>query len=293
MRLAFAFKSGLAPALSLIGMVCAGSALAESPKPALQPPPQALPSYADLADLADNSTLVLKAKIRKVAEVEPARAIGVRPGWARLYVEAVTENLLTGPAAVGSALRYLVDVKRDARGKLPKLSKQSVLLFARYVPARPGIVPTGDIQLIAPDAQLIWDVTTDSLLRMILVEIFAPGAPGRISRVHEAIYVPGTLAAQGETQIFLATPDGEPAAITVLHHPGMPTHWGVSFSELMSTTGVPPGRNTLTWYRLACFLPPTLQAGVNVSTTPEDRAQADTDYRRVMTDLGPCPRTRR
>ncbi len=288
MRLALVFRFALAPALSLIGMVAGGSALAESPKSALAP----LPSYADLADLADNSTLVLKAKIRKVAEVEPARASGVRPGWARLYVEAVTENLLTGPAAVGSALRYLVDIKRDARGKLPKLTRQSVLLFARYAPARPGIPPAGDIQLIAPDAQIAWDVTSDTLLRMILVEIFAPGAPGRISRVHEAIYVPGTLANEGETQIFLATPDGEPAAITVLHHPGVPTHWGVSFSEVMTTTGLPPVRNSLAWYRIACFLPPSLAPGVNVSATAEDRAQAEADYRQVMADLGPCVRNR-
>ena len=38
-----------------------------------------------------------------------------------------------------------------------------------------------------------------------------------------------------ETQIFLKTPDGEPASITVLHHAGAPSHWGVSFSEVVAT----------------------------------------------------------
>ena len=279
-------KTGLRAALGLL------LALAVSPHSAafaesLVAEPANPVSYADLADMADNAPLVLRARVQKIVPVDPARASGVRPGWARVYVEAVTENLLSGPAAVGEALRYLADVKLDAKGKLPKLRKQSVLLFARHVEGRPG-----EIQLVAPDAQLIWSPNTEARLRALLKELYAPGAPGRISRVHEVIYVPGNLVGEGETQIFFATPDGEPASASVLHHPGTPSHWGVSFSEVVATVGEPPARDSLTWYRLACFLPPILPEGVNVSTTPEDRAQAEADYRKVMADLGPCPRTR-
>lgn len=257
----------------------------ESPAPPAGRP--AAVSYADLADLADSAPLVLRAKIASVVTLPPAQQSGVRPGRVRVYVEAVTESLLSGPAAIGESLKYLVDVPADAKGKPPKLKKQSVLLFARHVAGRPG-----ELQLVAPDAQLVWDPAVEQRLRSVLVELLAADAPGRINGVKEAIYVPGTLAGEGETQLFLATPDGEPAAITVFHHPGLPTTWGVSFSEVMATTGNAPVRGSLTWYRLACFLPSALPRGTNVSGTPEDRAQADADYAKVIADLGDCGRTR-
>ena len=52
------------------------------------------------------SPLVLRARITKVAELDPKKVTGIRKGWARIYVEAVTNDLLTGPAAVGEALAY-------------------------------------------------------------------------------------------------------------------------------------------------------------------------------------------
>ncbi|MEO5597203.1 MAG: hypothetical protein ABIQ66_01150 [Novosphingobium sp.] len=263
--------------------------------PALAAPPagdltQALApmlTYSDLVDLAEAAPQIVRAKVRKQAEIEPARAAGLRAGWARLYIEAVTENLLTGPAAVGGTLHYLADLPRDSRGRAPKLTKQSVLLFARGVPGRPG-----ELQLVAPDAQIMWDALTEAQLRSVLGELFAPGAPGRITGVAEAIHVPGTLAGEGETQLFLATPDGAPATITVLHHPGIPAHWSVSFSEVVDSTGLPPPRNTLAWYRLACSLPPVLSPSVNVSSTFEDKASAEADYQLVLAGLGACGRTR-
>jgi hypothetical protein len=250
------------------------------------PPPAVVPSYADLADLAVNAPLVLRAQVRKVAEVEPARAAGLRPGWARIYVEARTETLLAGQGALGESLRYLADVKRDSRGKVPKLAKQSVLLFARPVPGRPG-----ELQLVSPRAQLPWDQATETRLRALLVELVAADAPRRVSGVREIIYVPGTLAGEGETQMFLSTPDGEPATVTVVHAPNVPTRWSVSFSEVVDASGRAPERDTLAWYRLACFLPRELAAGTNVSATSEDSAQADADYKLVLSSLGDCPRT--
>ena len=268
----------------IIGTLQPAAASAESLRPAAM---TAAPTYADLVDLADNAPLVLRARIVKVVALPPDRQSGVRPGWMRVYVEAVTENLLAGPAAIGESLKYLADVRLDAKGKLPKLKKQSVLLFARHVAGRPG-----ELQLVASDAQLVWDAATEARLRTVLTELLAADAPGRIGGIKEAIYVAGNLAGEGETQLFLATPDSEPAAITVFHHPGLPTTWGVSFSEIMATTGNAPVRNSLTWYRLACFLPRELQTGTNVSGSSEDRAQAEADYAKVLADLGPCERSR-
>ena len=254
---------------------------ADSPVPAAFQP-----SYADLADLADHAPLVVRAKVRKVAEVEPERAPGLRPGWARLYIEARTEALIAGTTSLGQDLRYLVDVPRDAKGKLPKLKKKSVIVFARAVPARPG-----ELQLVAPDAQLLWDPLLESRVKALLGELYAPGAAQRITGVRQAIHVPGNLAGEGETQIFLTAENGEPAAITVRRSPGAAPVWGVSFSELVAGTGAPPPE-TLGWYRLACFLPTNLPQGANFSDTPVDRTAAAQDYAYAMGQMGPCPRGR-
>jgi len=244
------------------------------------------PSYAVLADLADSAPLVLRLEVRKLVRVEPERAPGVQPGMGRFYAEARVKALITGNAALGEAQRYLIDLPIDAKGKPPPLSKKQVLLFARQVPDQPGV-----LQPVTRDAQLLWDPDTETTLRVILTELLAPGAPGRISGVREAIFVPGALAGEGETQIFLATQDGSAASISVRRKPGEAPKWGVSFSEL-TDNGVPPMRDTLAWYRLACFLPQALPPATNLSETPEDRAQAQIDYRFVMASLGACSRTR-
>ena len=256
----------------------------------LRPPPpfEPLVTYADLADLADHASVVVRAQVRQVAVVEPGRSTGLRPGWARLYIEAQTAALLSGSPQMGAALRYLADVPLDAKGKVPKLARRNVLVFARAVPGR-----VGELQLVAPDAQVLWGPATEQRLRGILGELLAPDAPPRVNKVREAIYVPGNLAGEGETQLFLDTANAEPATISVVHTPGEAVRWSVSFSEVVDTSGEPPARNTLAWYRLACFLPEGLGQGVNVSATDEDRAQAEADYRLVWTALGTCPRVRK
>ena len=110
--------------------------------------------------------------------------------------------------------------------------------------------------------------------------------------MREAIHVTGNLAGAGETQLFLTAANGEPAAITVQRRPGQPPRWTVSFSEVVGEMGQTPRRDSLAWYRLACFLPPLLPQGANVSDDPADRAAAGVDYRFVLSELGPCPRTR-
>ncbi len=272
--------------LAVAGLQSITLAHADSPPP---PPPTAvLPSYADLADLADAAALVVRAMPRKIARLEPARAPGLKPGTARLYIEAKTQALVAGRAPLGEALRFLVDVPLDTKSKLPKLKKKSMVLFARAVPGH-----AGELQLVAPAAWLLWDPALDGRLRGVLGELLAPGAPPRISGVRETIHVSGNLAGEGETQLFLATANDEPAAITVNRSPGQPPHWSVSFSEVLDQNGGQPPRDTLAWYRLACFLGPQLPGDATVSGSDADRALAAADYRYVLSQLGPCPRTRR
>lgn len=276
-------RAWVAAGLALAALAATGPGRAAPPPPAAQP----VVTYADLADLADSAPLVLRAQLRKLVPLEPQRAAGVRPGWGRFYAEARTGALLAGNATVGEALRYLVDLPLDARGKPAKLNKQQVLLFAAPVAGRPG-----ELRLMAPDAQVLWDALSEARLRAILTELVAPDSAARITGVREAIHVGGTLAGEGETQLFLATGDGSAASIAVTRRPGAAPVWGVSFSEVLEAGSQPP-RASLRWYRLACFLPPALPGGVNLSESPAEKLQANADYRLVIQALGPCPRLRR
>lgn len=245
-------------------------------------------SYSDLADLADSSGLVLRAQVRKVSPIDPARARGVKPGHARFLVEARTQLLLFGSGAIGESLRYLADFPLDAKGKPPKLRKAIVLLFAHAVPGRPG-----ELRLAAPDAQIPWDAASEGLTRAILTELHGPDVPPRIKGLREAIHVPGTLAGEGETQMFLATQDDSAAAITVTHRPGEAPAWAVSFSEVTGAGNPPPAPGTIAWYRLACTLPAELPRTANLSESRDDRLRAEADYRFVRRALGECGRLRK
>lgn len=255
---------------------------------AAAPPPSSGPAltYADLADFADAADLVVQAQVSKQIELSPERAASVAPGHTRLYIEAKTKALLAGKAPLGESVRYLVDVPIDAKGRAPKLKKRDFLLFARAVPGRPG-----ELQLIGPTAQIPFDEGTAARLRPILAELAAPDAAPAITGVRDALAVPGTLVGESETQIFLATKSGDPVSLTIVRRPGMEPVWGVSYSEIVDQAARPPARDTLAWYRLACFLPPQLPSGANLSQDPASRARAGQDYAFVLQQLGPCPRS--
>jgi hypothetical protein len=125
----------------------------------------------------------------------------------------------------------------------------------------------------------------------VLTQLLAPGAPGKVTGVRELMYVPGTLAGEGETQIFLTTADSSAASLTVRHRPGEAPQWGASFSELVAEVGHPPAPETLEWYRLACFLPASAPSAANMSEGEDARRMAEADYRLVIAGLGECRRT--
>lgn len=257
-------------------------ALAQSP--ALAAPTS--PTYADLVDLADSAPLVVHAQVRKFARVGEDRARGLRPGLGRFYVEAQTQALITGRSPLGQSFAYLVDLPLDAKGKPSLRKKDEVIIFARPVAGRPA-----ELQLIQPGAQLAWSAPLEARLRTIITALLSPDAPARVTGVREYIFVPGTLAGEGETQIFLNTADASAASITVRHRPNQPPQWGVSFSELVAAVDRPPERDTLEWYRLACFLRRDAPPSANLSEGYEAQRTADADYRMVMESLGPCRRT--
>lgn len=243
-------------------------------------------TYADLADLADAAELVARAQVRKASRLKPEQAPGLAPGMARMLVEARIAAVLSGPA-MGETVRYLADVPLDANGKPPKLNKMQVLVFARTVAGR-----AGELRLVDGGAQLPWSSAVEARTRTILTEMLAPDAPPRIKALREVLFVPGNLAGEGETQLFLQTETGAPVSLSVVRRPGMARTWGVSLSEIVDQAARPPARNTLTWYRLACSLPATIPPSAGLSGSEADHRAADEDYAHVLGELGECTRTR-
>jgi hypothetical protein len=244
------------------------------------------PTYADLATLSDAAALVLKVQIRQQTTLKPDRAPGVAPGFARLYIQAQTTALIAGRSSVGGTLAYLVDVPLDPKGKVPKLKKREFLLFAKPVTGR-----AGEVQLVAPGAQLAYTPELEARLRPILTELYgAEGAPPRITGISDALAVQGTLTGESETQIFLATENRSPVSITVLRRPGQRPQWGVSWGEIIDSAARAPAPETLRWYRLACSLPAQLPSNANLARDPAERRLAAGDYAYVREALGPCAR---
>lgn len=280
--------------LAVAGMALGGAAsmavpvLAQTIAPAAATQPQGAvsgPTYADLATLSDAAQLVLRVQIRRQTALKPDKSPGLQPGFARLYMEAQTIALIAGRSTAPAAVTYIVDVPLDAKGKVPKLKKREFLLFAQGVPGRPG-----EVQLIAPRAQVDYTPALEARLRPILTELYAPEVPPRITGVSDALAVPGTLTGESETQIFLATENRSPVSITVLRRPGQRAQWGVSWGEIIDSAARPPQPETLRWYRLACSLPAQLPSNANLAREPDERRLAASDYAFVRQALGPCAR---
>lgn len=247
-------------------------------------------AYADMADLALASPVAAVAEIGRATRIRPAQAPDVAPGRTRFYVEATIVALLKGQGGLPPAVTYLVDVPNDARGRPvnPRsLRGLRVILIARPVTGR-----AGEIQLVAPDAQIDWTPADDTQLRAILTEAASGSAPPAVTGIGSAFSVAGTLPGESETQIFVTTADRRPMTISVLRRPGERPRWSVSQSEIVDESAAAPRPGTLLWYRLACGLPTSLPARVLADGDRDSAGRAQADYRFVRESLGPCGRQR-
>ena len=283
----FVLPAGLALASQLVAApLMAQSAPAGYASP-VRPEAGPGPGYADLADLVIAAPVIADATIRSAVRLKGADAVGVTPGSTRFYVEADLVALVRGTGGMPPRIGYLLDVAPDATGRLPKLKKLRVLLFARPVAGMPG-----QIQLVAPDAQIAWTPADDQRIRGIAQGIVATDAPPVITGIGNAFHVPGALPGEGETQVFLTTANGAPVSLTVLRRPGEQPRYAVALSEIVDEAAAPPARDTLLWYRLACALPATLPERSTASLDSANAAIAREDYAFVIQQLGACGRTR-
>lgn len=244
-------------------------------------------SYADIVDLADKAPLVANVRIRNIIALKPAQAGPTPAGHKRLFVEANVTGLIRGESGISPVVTYLYDAPLDARGKVAKLKKAQMILFAR-AGGRPG-----EIQLVAPDSQISSTPAEVERVKTILSALVAPDAPPRILDLGDAFHVAGTIAGEGETQIFLRTENGDPVSLSILRRPGQAPRWAVALGEIVDEAARPPEPGSLLWYRLACSLPPTLPARSVRTLTVQDAEAARADYQLVIRALGPCGRTRK
>src|SRR5690606_1622179 len=256
---------------------------AVSPTPA-EPP---LATYADLVHLADTAAVVALVEVRDQTVVEPERSPGLAPGHARLYLEARTHALLAGTSVLGESLTYLADMPLDARGKVPKLRKQRFLVFADPVPGRPGV-----LTLVDPGAQVPATPETEQLARKAIADLAGGDVVPAVTGIRDVMSVAGNLTGESETQLFLETSSGAPVSLTVIRRPGMEPQWGVSWSEIVDQSAMPPEPATIAWYRLACFLPPQLPRDAFIQDDRSAHARAEIDYAYILKQLGSCPRIR-
>lgn len=245
-------------------------------------------SYADIADLVVNSPLILDAQIRKVTSLPATQTVGVPANIQRVLIDADVTSLVRGADGFAAKARFLLDVPKNAKGKIPKLQKRRYFILGSKVDGSPGTV-----KLSRPDALIEWSPANDATLRAITKEAVQIDAPQAITGLSSAFHSQGTIIGEGETQIFLRTASGQPISVSILSRPGQSKSWAVSTGDVIDESAVAPAKNTLLWYRMACSLPRTLDPKLVESSEAKDIANAQSDYRFVIESLGPCGRTRR
>lgn len=244
-------------------------------------------AYSDIADLVTISPLIIDTTIRNLQKIAPEQAIGVQADMQRMLVEADVTALIRGEGGITPRIRFLLDVPKDPKGKIPKLKKQRLFLFGSTVAGRPG-----EIRLSRPNALVQYSAANDILVRNITKEAVLIDAPPKITGILSAFHSSGTVLGEGETQVFLRTAKQRPLSLSILSRPGQAKRWAVSTSEVIDESATAPAKFTLLWYRLACDLPRALSPDLIEAADSDNAARAQADYKFVLDSLGPCGRKR-
>ncbi|MDO9489485.1 MAG: hypothetical protein Q7J32_14010 [Sphingomonadaceae bacterium] len=275
--------------MSLRQSFWAAAALALLPLGAATAAPATVEGFADVADLAIGTPVVLRAQIRKADRLNKKEAPDVAPGRVRMLVEAQVQGVLTSREPVPAQIEYLWEGPLDARGKPPKLKGLPVLLFLKRVQGREG-----QYQLTSRNGQIAWTARSEAAARRVLTDLSQPEVRDlRITGIGSAFHVRGSIPGEAESQIFLTTASGRPVSLVVLSRPGQAKSFSVALSDIIDDAAGSVPRDTLMWYRLACSLPAAVPASAVDELGAEDREAVAADYGFVRTSLGDCGRTLR
>jgi hypothetical protein len=239
-------------------------------------------AYADVADLVTGAPIVADAVIANVQKVKVGVGEDGKVGTDYLLVTAQVRAVIRGQNGVAPSVSLLVN-PASINGKLRR--KDRVFLFAE-----PTAKAT-QIRLVSRNAIQIWNLDLEKTVREITADVLASDSPPAIIGVGDAFHVAGTIAGEGETQIFLRTANNAPVSLSIVRRPGQPPHWGVALGEIVDEASVPPQKGTLLWYRLACALPDQLPATSLRALETLDAQAAIADYAFVRESLGSCGRT--
>lgn len=269
---------------AIFGLLLALSSAGAAQQSATQQVSQ-LYRYADVADLALASSVVAHVKIKKTERLSGKLATGVAADRSRHLVTADVVALIRAPGSLAKRLVYIIDLPTDSRGRAMVTSKGEVVVFA--TPSRPG-----ELRLVAPDAQIGASPELGEMVRAILTEAKRQDAPPRVTGISSAFHSPGNLTGEGETQIFLEAEGDRPVSLNVRRRAGEPPRWFAATSDTVDENAVPPRRNSLLWYRLACFLPRELPEAAKAGIGDSNAVAAANDYRLIIQGLGGCQRAR-
>ncbi|MFB0613010.1 hypothetical protein [Aurantiacibacter poecillastricola] len=271
-------------ALGVAACATTGPARSQDAPPAELSEAQA-PTYADLVAMAMEADTVVLVSVEDQTAFPAERAPSVPPSEVRLYMETLVQGLLKAPRPLGESLTYVVDRSRDADGDVPDLEERRFLLFGDLSASQPG-----SLQLLSSDSMLPAGPRIEERTRRVLTQLAAADIPPAITGVRDVISVPGNLAGESETQMFVETATGAPVSLSVIRRPNQAPEWGISLGELVDSSATPPEPETIAWYRFACFLPRELPQDAFLQTDRASQAQAREDYAFVLAELGPCER---
>lgn len=243
------------------------------------------PTYADLVTFALDADLVAIVTVDDQIAFSEERAPNVPPARVRLYIESLTRNLLAAPGGTGESLVFVTETDRERDGDPPDWEDRDFVIFADLVRERPGFV-----QLVSSRAMFPSGPVIEGRVRRVLRQLAEADVPPAITGVRDVISVPGNLAGESETQMFIETESGAPVSLTVIRRPGMRPQWGVSLGEIVDMTARPPEPETIAWFRFACSLPRELPGDAFLQTDRESVSRAMDDYDYVLRQLGPCER---
>jgi len=239
-------------------------------------------SYADIADLVTGSPIIISGRITSVIKVKTGAGESGENPKEHIFVTAKVESLIRGQNGVPPLVSFLIN-PANMNNRLKK--RERVLLFA--LPAQRADY----IRLASRNAAQPWSAELDTAVRSVTAEVLKSDSPPTITGIGDAFHIAGTIAGEGETQIFLKTATDAPISLSILRRPGQPPRWGVSLGEIVDESAVPPEHDSLLWYRLACGLPPRLPYESVRTLSLADAEAAQRDYAIVMESLGRCGRT--
>ncbi|MGB7406231.1 MAG: hypothetical protein WA906_11120 [Pacificimonas sp.] len=243
---------------------------------------QPVPGNADLADLVTESRTIVIADVDKTRRIRAEDAPGLAPDFARLLVQAKTAAVVAAARSVPAEMRYLVDLRRNDRGRAPDIEGARVILF---LGAEGG---PGEYALAHKYGQIRWSPERESLVKRYAASRADPELVAlKPERVTSAFHVPGSLPGESESQIFVETEAGRPMSLVVLNRPGETPRYAVSTGDIIDTNAAPPEPGSLVALMLACELPEDLPDGIAMSG---DRAALAADYAFVRAELGSCDR---